>query len=195
MLNANRGVVFRWFHWHSLWALLNEFLPVRMFPIFQNYQKNRLPIEYHVYLWQVSSQQPVKCECVMEKKLRYVCKLRNIPNGWINKWGFSKPQRIWIKIACYKAEYTKHGLCVCFCVYYIYWIRRVFHRLQERCSHGAEMSATRCIIPSKTSFWTYTSNWELLIKLKTISTKPTVHTSKSFVVNWISKYMRSLNWK
>ena len=64
-----------------------------IFPIFQ--LANTLAIEYHVYIWQVSSQLSCGDTCQIwmwfKESSRYFCKIENFVYGEITERSFSKP--------------------------------------------------------------------------------------------------------
>ena len=78
------------------WGLLSQFPPFRYFPNFSALSKQTLAIEYHVYIWQVSSQLSCGdiCQILMwfEKSYMYFCHIENFAYGKNNERSFSNPR-------------------------------------------------------------------------------------------------------
>ena len=77
------------------WGLLSQFSPFRYFPHFPLLSKQKLAIEYHVYIWQVSPQLSCGDTCQMwmwfRESNRYFCEIENFAYGEISEWSFSNP--------------------------------------------------------------------------------------------------------
>ena len=89
--------------WHCIWGLvvsqgwglLSQLSPFRYFPHFPLLSKPTLAIEYHVGIWQVSSQRSCGDTCQIwmwfRESNRYFCKIENFAYGEISERSFSNP--------------------------------------------------------------------------------------------------------
>ena len=77
------------------WGLISQFSPFRYFPHFPLFSKQTVAIEYHVYIWQVSSQLSCGDTCQIWMWFResnwYFCKIENFAYGEISERSFSNP--------------------------------------------------------------------------------------------------------
>ena len=77
------------------WGLLSQFSPFRYFPHFPLLSKQKLAIEYHVYIWQVSPQLSCGDTCQIwmwfRESNRYFCEIENLAYGEISERSFSNP--------------------------------------------------------------------------------------------------------
>ena len=77
------------------WGLLSQFPPFRYFPILSALSNHTLPIEYHVYIWQVLPQLSCGDTCQIwmwfEKSNMYFCHVEILAYGKINERSFSNP--------------------------------------------------------------------------------------------------------
>ena len=77
------------------WGLLSQFPPFRYFLNFPALLKYILAIEYHVYIWQVSTQRSCGDICQIWMWFKdtdsYFCKIENFAYGEINERSFSNP--------------------------------------------------------------------------------------------------------
>ena len=79
-----------------VWGLLSQFPPFRYFPNFSASPKCKLPIDYHIYFWQVSPQLSCGDTCQIWMWYResnwYFCKIEKFAYGEINERSFGNPQ-------------------------------------------------------------------------------------------------------
>ena len=77
------------------WGLLSQFSPFRYFPYFPLLSKQKLAIEYHAHIWQVSPQLSCGDTCQrwmwFRESNRYFCKIENFAYGEISERSFSNP--------------------------------------------------------------------------------------------------------
>ena len=77
------------------WGLLSQFPPFHYFPIFLTLSKHTLPIEYHIYIWQVAPQLGCGDNCQIwmwfKESNRLFCKIESFAYGEINEQSFSNP--------------------------------------------------------------------------------------------------------
>ena len=77
------------------WGLLSQFSPFRYFPHFPLLSKQKLAIEYHVCIWQVSPQLCCGDTCQIwmwfRESNRYFCEIENFAYGEISERSFSNP--------------------------------------------------------------------------------------------------------
>ena len=77
-------------------GLISQFPPFRYFPNFSASPKCKLPIDYHIYFWQVSPQLSCGDTCQIWMWYResnwYFCKIEKFAYGEIDERSFSNPQ-------------------------------------------------------------------------------------------------------
>ena len=77
------------------WGSLSQFPPFRYFPKFSALSKHTLPVEYHVYIWEVSPQPSCGDTCQIwmwfEESNMYFREIENSAYGEINERSFSNP--------------------------------------------------------------------------------------------------------
>ena len=77
------------------WGLLGQLPPFRYFLNFSALSEHTLPIEYHVYIWQVSPQLSCGGTCQIytrfKESKRYFCQIENFACGEINEQNFNTP--------------------------------------------------------------------------------------------------------
>ena len=102
---------------HLGWGLLSQFPPFRYFLRCSSLLKHTIAIEYHVYIWQMSSQLSCggTCQIWTWFEERYFCQIENFACGEINERSFSNPHPSWLRYLCwitmfgYKTIWATYG--------------------------------------------------------------------------------------